>query len=157
MLCFGVKPGGRSTTRRPLSTALKESIARAVCPAAEDVLSYEYRMNGFPRWLAPQLLRQSKGHYRQDQAWRLLGRFVTTLPSRPSHLKEENDHEQAMEWIKSFEIAGPDAIPANAYTITMSRSSGPGGQVRESLHSSVNWRTTSWKSNYSCICRMSTN
>lgn len=86
-------------------------------------------MNNFLPWPALHLVGLSKGRYPSIQSWRILRRFVFTLPPKPSQLKEEKDHVQAAEWIKAFEAAGADAIPVDAYSITMSRSSGPGGQV----------------------------
>jgi hypothetical protein len=43
---------------------------------------------------------------------------------KPAH------HATAAEWADNFKQVGVRAIPKDAYEITMSRSSGPGGQVR---------------------------
>lgn len=89
-------------------------------------------MNGFLPWPALHLLGLIRGRSHSIQSWRILRRSLAALPPKPSHLKEERDHIQAADWIKAFQAAGPDAIPVDAYSITMSRSSGPGGQVGSS-------------------------
>jgi hypothetical protein len=86
-------------------------------------------MNGFARWTISHLQAHKKGLYQLGLASLFLRRFVATLPPKPTYLKDEKDHVQAAEWIKAFQDAGPDVIPSDAYNITMSRSSGPGGQV----------------------------
>lgn len=63
--------------------------------------------------------------------WISIRSYVASLPPAPSQLKDESAHVLASEWVKAFEAAGTDAIPEDAYSITMSRSSGPGGQVHE--------------------------
>lgn len=86
-------------------------------------------MHGFMRWPTSYLQASKKGSLQVIQPWIFARRFIATLPPKQTDLKEEKDHVQAAEWVKAFQAAGPGAIPADAYAITMSRSSGPGGQV----------------------------
>ncbi|KAJ9107028.1 hypothetical protein QFC19_002897 [Naganishia cerealis] len=67
-------------------------------------------------------------------------RGVATLPSTPKQLQDEKDHTQASEWVRAFKDAGVDAIPEDSYTITMSRSSGPGGQNVNKLSTKASLR-----------------
>lgn len=66
---------------------------------------------------------------RTTQVWISLRSYAAALPPAPARLKDEVDHLRAAEWVKAFEVAGTEAIPEDAYSIMMSRSSGPGGQV----------------------------
>jgi hypothetical protein len=78
---------------------------------------------------APYPLLRNIAISRAVTIWIPVRSYGASLPPAPSQLKDESDHVRAAGWVKAFEAAGTDAIPEDAYSITMSRSSGPGGQV----------------------------
>jgi protein subunit release factor B len=62
-----------------------------------------------------------------------LSRCRSISTNIPHRLTSEDDHREAARWIERFDQDGIERIPKTAYEITMTRSSGPGGQVSTNL------------------------